>query len=156
MKYKKIILGLLIIVWMATIFIFSSQGSKKSKGTSTNAIEFIVDKFYDTSNMTEKEKAEKIENLQRPIRKLAHFSIYTIGGAITMVFVNRLKLDNKKKILYSFTFCLIYALTDEIHQYFVPGRSCEVLDVAIDSVGALLGILITYSIIKFISKKQKF
>ena len=35
-----------------------------------------------------------------------------------------------------------YAVTDEFHQYFVPGRSCEVRDMLIDSCGVLVGVLI--------------
>lgn len=122
MKYKKIFLIILIIIWMATIFMFSHQGSKKSKGTSTRVIEFIVDKVYDTSNMSEKERAEKVESLQTPVRKLAHFTIYTLGGVITFVFMNKLNTENKRKILYSIMFCLIYAIIDEIHQYFIPRK----------------------------------
>lgn len=122
MKYKKIFLIILIIAWMATIFMFSHQGSKKSKSTSTRAIEFIVDKVYDTSNMSEKERAEKVESLQTPVRKLAHFTIYTLGGVITFVFMNKLNTENKRKILYSIMFCLAYAIIDEIHQYFIPRK----------------------------------
>ena len=32
-----------------------------------------------------------------------------------------------------------YGATDELHQYFVPGRSCDVLDWLADTVGALVG-----------------
>ena len=35
-----------------------------------------------------------------------------------------------------------YAVTDEIHQLFVPGRSCELRDICIDAVGVLCGCLI--------------
>jgi len=35
-----------------------------------------------------------------------------------------------------------YAVTDEIHQYFVPGRSCEFRDICIDMIGVLAGVLI--------------
>jgi VanZ family protein len=33
----------------------------------------------------------------------------------------------------------LYGVSDELHQYFVPGRSCDVRDVAADAVGAALG-----------------
>jgi VanZ family protein len=36
---------------------------------------------------------------------------------------------------------IVYAITDEIHQSFVPGRSPRVLDVGIDALGVLLGLL---------------
>lgn len=34
-----------------------------------------------------------------------------------------------------------YAVTDEFHQSFVPGRSCEFRDIVIDSCGVLTGVL---------------
>jgi VanZ family protein len=37
--------------------------------------------------------------------------------------------------------CLFFAITDEIHQSFVPGRGPRVLDVGIDTIGALVGLL---------------
>lgn len=44
--------------------------------------------------------------------------------------------------LVSWIICTLYAGTDELHQYFVPGRACSLRDVCIDSAGALLGVLI--------------
>jgi len=38
-------------------------------------------------------------------------------------------------------FCVLYAISDETHQIFVPGRSAQISDVLIDSVGAIVGIL---------------
>lgn len=35
----------------------------------------------------------------------------------------------------------LYAITDEVHQRFVPGRSCQAADWAIDTAGAALGLL---------------
>ena len=52
----------------------------------------------------------------------------------------------------------IYAISDEVHQIFVDGRSCELRDWAIDTVGAILGAIgffVIYSIIDAIIKKHK-
>ncbi|MFZ0614684.1 MAG: VanZ family protein [Desulfobacterales bacterium] len=35
----------------------------------------------------------------------------------------------------------LYGISDEIHQYFVPGRSADIMDAAADFVGAALGAL---------------
>ena len=155
MKYKKIILIILIIIWMATIFTFSSQVSDKSSNTSGNTIRFILNKLQITKNMNEQQVDELVENLQTPIRKLAHFSVYTLGEVLFFTLFNQYKTQNKKKIIYSVVLCMLYAITDEIHQYFVPGRSCELRDVLIDTAGALLGVLIVYGISKVFSKKIK-
>ena len=152
MKKKKIILRILIVIWMIVIFIFSNQVSDKSSNTSGNSIKFILEKLSITKNMDEQQIAELVESLQTPIRKLAHFSIYTIGGVLTSIYFSLDAKNIKKNILLAFIFCVIYAITDEIHQHFVPGRSCELRDVLIDSSGAMLGILISQIIIKFCKK----
>lgn len=43
--------------------------------------------------------------------------------------------------------CSLFALSDETHQLFVPGRSFQLLDLAIDLIGICLGLLI-YSMIR--------
>ena len=155
MKHKKIILITLILLWMVIIFIFSSQVSDKSSNISGNTIRIILNKLQLTQNMNEQQINEMVENLQTPMRKIAHFSIYTVGGVLVMVFFSKLNITSKKKIIYSLVFCAIYAVLDELHQYFVPGRSCEIRYVLIDSTGSLLGILVSYYIIKIFQKKQK-
>lgn len=44
-------------------------------------------------------------------------------------------------LLIAFCFASLYGATDEIHQYFVPERSSDILDWVADTVGALLAIL---------------
>ena len=51
--------------------------------------------------------------------------------------------------------CAVYAATDELHQMFVQGRSCEVRDILIDSLGALTGILIACLISVLRAKKKQ-
>ena len=58
----------------------------------------------------------------------------------------------KKGMAYGILTGVAYAMTDEIHQLFVPGRSCQVTDVLIDSAGVLfgsvIGVLIFISTVK--------
>ncbi len=148
MKHRKIILSILIIVWMATIFMFSNQWSQKSSNVSGKTIRFILDKLSITENMDKVQIDKLVEKLQTPIRKLAHFSIYALGGIISFIFINEYNLKHGKKLLFALAICVIYAIVDEIHQYFIPGRSCEIRDVLIDSTGAILGIFISNLFIK--------
>lgn len=155
MNKKKIIILILIMLWMIGVFMFSDQGSDQSTGTSGKTIGFIIDSLSITKNMNEIERQELIETLQPLVRKLAHFTIYTIGGILAYAFVNEYNTSNKKKFLYSVLFCFAYAITDELHQVFVPGRSGEVRDVLIDTSGAALGTLITYGFIMIFQKNKK-
>ena len=47
-----------------------------------------------------------------------------------------------------------YAVTDEFHQLFVPGRSGQMTDVMIDSGGALVGLLALHVIRMFIENRK--
>ena len=53
----------------------------------------------------------------------------------------------------SFLVCVLYAISDEVHQLFVPGRGAQVKDVFIDSAGAIVGVGL-YLIISRIMKSR--
>lgn len=89
------------------------------------------------------------------VRKLAHCLEFT---GLCVLF-NLSLLQSKKKIMPVFSIALTsaYAVTDELHQLFVEGRSCQMLDWAIDTAGAVLGtlgFLVLYCIISKIYKSK--
>jgi VanZ family protein len=43
-----------------------------------------------------------------------------------------------KACVFMVVFCLLYGISDEFHQYFVPGRSVSALDVCADTFGGVL------------------
>ena len=155
MKTKRIILGILIIIWMVTIFYMSSQEGDTSSNTSGKTIRAVVDTLQKTKKLTEKEKAKIVEDWQTPTRKLAHFSIYTVGGILLYNFMNTFEISKKKKFEYATIAGFCYAVSDEIHQFFVADRSNEIGDVLIDTGGVITGILITIVIMKLIEKVKK-
>ncbi len=54
--------------------------------------------------------------------------------------------------MLSLMICILYAISDEVHQSFVPGRGPGVMDVLIDSAGAMVGIGM-YEMISRIKRK---
>lgn len=48
----------------------------------------------------------------------------------------------------------VYGVTDEFHQIFTPGRSCDPVDWAVDTVAAALGALICYFMLKALRKRR--
>lgn len=59
-------------------------------------------------------------------------------------------MRNIFKVIMSFFIGVTYAITDEIHQYFTPGRNASIVDVCIDSAGVLTGIFILVILIVFV------
>ena len=70
--------------------------------------------------------------------KILHFIAYAFLGFSTILFIkaNFQKLNKKQIIIWSIIITSIYGLSDEIHQYYVPGRYSEFLDWFADFLGA--------------------
>ncbi len=119
MRKTSILFIILTIVWMIVIFCFSNQQSDESKNTSSDVTKKIVNIIY-KNTLSEQEKETKIEELNPVIRKLAHYTIYTIGGIIICMTLTTFEVQTKNKILVTQAIGSMYAITDEIHQYFVP------------------------------------
>lgn len=152
---KKYSLKVLTLIWMISVFCFSNQGSLESSKVSAGITEKIITYFHIT-NYVEQENAEKVtECAEMIIRKLAHYSIYTLGGILLFLEINQKEISKNKKIGICQLIGTSYAITDEIHQFFVPGRSCEIRDVCIDSLGILTGIIIAIVILKIGKSKIK-
>jgi len=144
MKNKKRIYLIISILIMAFIFIQSSLPAALSDAESNWLIRLIPGISENT--------ALKLTFI---VRKSAHFLEYTLLGlSLYLTFGNnRLtdrRWDNRKWKKTTGIFHekylpwlagTLYAVTDELHQHFVPGRSCELRDVCIDSAGVLCGIL---------------
>jgi VanZ family protein len=73
------------------------------------------------------------------------FSVKKGGHALGYLLLGRAYLygigSGKKSPWLALGLCILYAVTDEIHQSFVPGRSPRIFDVGIDTLGTLLGLL---------------
>lgn len=132
MKMNKniltIILLILLLLDFTIIFKFSSQNSEKSSGVSRAVTATII------KPIVEKLNQKDLVIFEAVIRKLAHFSLYLSVGVLTMsLMVINIKGKEKKQIFYSFVIGVLYAISDEIHQLFVPGRAAAVTDVLIDA-----------------------
>lgn len=140
----KILKIILIVAWMVIVFSFSNQGGTKSSNTSRKVTVAVVQTISDKSI---EENEPLIEKVDKVIRKLAHYTIYTIGGFLIMNYAYTTGKRPKEKIFYSIAFGAGYAITDELHQFFVSGRSARIFDVGIDTLGVATGVLM-YLIIR--------
>jgi VanZ family protein len=68
------------------------------------------------------------------LRKIAHAAEFAVLGFLLLRAVRR----EPAALVLGFA----YAVSDEVHQHFVPGREGAVLDVAIDAVGVAIGVLL--------------
>src|SRR6185437_14393095 len=82
--------------------------------------------------------------LEPPWDKLVHAAVYGALGLLVeaALAATRPDLPLYKRHLIAFLAVSLYGATDEWHQAFVPGRSCDVLDWAADTVGGALGMAV--------------
>lgn len=90
--------------------------------------------------------------------KIEHFSAYFILGillSLTLLFQNKFSKIKKYFTLFTGLIIGLYAALDEIHQLFVPGRDCDILDWTADMIGASIGILLIIFLIKIFQYSRK-
>lgn len=118
------------LVMMGIIFIFSSCNADLSAIQSQMVVNYLKE-FIPVNSFL--------------VRKLAHFSLFFVLG-----FTIYLLTKNYKR---TFIITSLYAIGDEVHQYFVPGRSCELRDVVID-VGGCVTVLIIIKLWRYLNDKR--
>lgn len=159
LKYKDKVLIILAIIWMGVIFMFSAQVSDESKSSSNKVTSAVVNTVISIKkeNISEEKRQKIIEDKTFIVRKTAHFTEYFILGLILILFLQTKEKLTTKYIILAIIFCVLYATSDEIHQLFVDGRSCKIMDILIDTCGSSLAILGFTSIYKITTnlKKQK-
>ncbi len=72
-----------------------------------------------------------------------HLLEYAILAALCFRAVTQ-TFPNRQPALWALAITALYALSDEWHQSFVPGRDAEVMDLVIDFLGALLGLSVRH------------
>ena len=140
--FKRIIFLIMLIVTFYIIFNFSAQDGEQSGSLSRKITTFIVEILSKVKNMDYNLKLHYIMKLESIVRKLAHFSIYTLVGFSVMGFFCTFDIKNKYKLLSSVLIGVTYAASDEWHQSFTPGRTPSLIDVGIDTLGVLTGIFV--------------
>jgi len=71
-----------------------------------------------------------------------HFLAFFFFNAFLMISIIKGQHKNKKFLLITILISILYAFSDEFHQYFVPGRSSTISDVLIDTTGILFASII--------------
>ena len=73
------------------------------------------------------------------VKKGGHMTGYAL---LAVSLVVGQKKHTPRAIALALGVCCLYALSDEFHQSFVPGRNATLIDVGIDGIGAGVGLLV--------------
>ncbi len=149
---KKRATIILHITIMGLIIWFSSRTAIESSGQSGFVLKLLS--FIMGIESVEALDAETYSFYQHMIRKLAHLTIYGVLGILTYTHFISWHKDRSKMMKYSIVFCICFAISDEVHQYFVPGRAMMLKDVMIDTVGASLGIVVISWLVGWLDRSK--
>ena len=137
-RKKRLFPLVITILIMAFIFLQSALPADLSKEESNLIVQALIEFLQIDAEL-----------LSFVVRKCAHFTEYLLLGVSLYATVREydpVRLERSEQLrrtaLISWGIGALYALTDEVHQAFVPGRSCEIRDMLIDSCGVAAGVLI--------------
>ena len=143
----RIILLLLIVFNFSVIWVNSSLVSKDSDKTSRIVAQSIAKKIVKNFETLPKSQQDShVSKLNEKIRSSAHFAEFVPLGLMWWIFFFVLFSPKDKRwylpllsLICSLVTSMLCALSDEIHQIYVEGRSFELKDIATDTLGALCG-----------------
>lgn len=147
---RAILLGIIVALSLS-IFSFSAQNATESGGLSTKICEIILRIFCGRDSVT----PERVDRIEPFIRKLAHFSEYLVLGFSWLWLIRTFEVRHAVGFWAAVGVSALYAVSDEVHQLFVPGRSGQVTDVLLDTAGALCGALLWTALAALFRKKTK-
>ncbi len=140
---NRIISWLAVVLWMAFIFYLSHQPAAVSNEMSKGVTEVIIETVEKTVP-NHAAMSIDVDQWNRIVRKNAHFFAYFVLGLFV---IHAMKVSWQRKngwqnLALALGFCILYAILDEVHQLFVPGRGGQVKDVLIDAAGAAFGVIL--------------
>jgi VanZ family protein len=154
--FRLLLAGLFLAVTLAgmlAIYSLSAENGSVSSTRSENVTEWIaqeVNEHIQTEKeieIVEKFKALVVryspyEGWEANVRKLAHFSLYFVLGALVWLILSALGAKPGLKWFLAVLAAFAFACTDEYHQLAVDGRTMSWLDVGIDTFGAFCSVTI--------------
>lgn len=156
---KKVIFIVFCLIWLCFIFYNSSQSGVKSNVRSFNIVNSIREELRGSKGEVKKNygtlpQNKRDEGINLFIRKNAHAFEYCVLATLVTVLLFHFGMRGRGAIVYILFICLLYAVLDEFHQLYVPGRTSQVSDVLIDFAGANIGMWFSYFVYYIILKKN--
>ncbi|MEW9053834.1 MAG: VanZ family protein [Neobacillus sp.] len=137
------------IAWMASIFMATQLPYFTGQNTAKVIEKAVVKERVAVENPGATSK--EVNKLNLLVRKSTHVIVF---GILALLLYKSMEPLRFSYLLAWFTTTL-YAITDEWHQSFVPGRSAAFQDVILDSMGALVALYILFFINTYVKRAAK-
>jgi len=128
---------------MTLVFNLSSQVAEQSNQLSTGITEIIVKTVERIVPQTDLD----IYKSNHIVRKSTHFFVYLVLGLLVMNALRRSGVYGYRSIVLALLICVLYAISDEVHQLFVPGKGGQVKDIILNIIMQEEGLPILYNLL---------
>lgn len=128
----------ILYILLGLIVFFIWDNSMQNGGSSDGFSIFFAEAFAPIVNKLGFHG--NIWTMNRIIRKLAHLTEFTILGSVLYTILRR--YITYGTVIKTIGLGMLIASLDEFIQLFSPGRSSQLSDILIDTIGVILGILL--------------
>ena len=137
---------ILLVIWLVVIFVFSNMDGDASYSLSSNILNGITNNSVASVGL--------YDTLHLVLRKLAHVFEYFILSALIYNYLRFYNLKQNTLYILVFVFNLICSSLDELHQLLTLDRDGRLVDVLIDSLGAIIFLIIIIIINRNATKRK--
>lgn len=137
-RWVRILLWICVIAVCAMIWGFSAQDGQRSEHTSGRVLRWaaaLLMHGFDTLALAEQQSL--YDTASWLIRKGAHFAEFALLAFLVRLLLRSYRV--RRGGLWAWLCASLYAVTDELHQFFMAARNASLADVGIDSMGAAAG-----------------
>lgn len=134
-----------VVIWAGVIFWMSSNtGSEVNQGLGIiSAVKAWLSAV-----------ADSLVGPGVDVSPVGHFTEYFVFGCLLANALRTAVGLRAAVVVGALAIGSLYGVTDEWHQYFVPDRSCDPADWAVDTVASGLGAWATYALMQHRAKKS--
>jgi VanZ family protein len=149
----KALSWLAVFVWMLAIYLLSAQPASVSNSNSKGIVSRVVDTTLKVTKVkiTEPQKKELVERINNVAREYMHGVVFLVLGFLVQNAVTVSGARRARAFAISLAICVVYAVSDEVHQLFVPGRAFQTSDLMMDTIGSITGILMALVVSRVVS-----
>jgi VanZ family protein len=125
---------------MAFVFWHSSKNGSESYEASGEIVDGVVDVINpDFGNSNDQQDLNAMLAIHLWFRKVVHVCVFALLCFLVTLLLSSYNMKRAFVALASIGFTILYAVSDELHQHFVPNRAGTLFDIGVDSLGAVIG-----------------
>lgn len=152
--WRRLLLWLPALGWYAVIFLFSAQTGAESGEISDRLALDLLRLGTDNPWTLSEVQYALLQLVTFLLRKAAHMAAYFVLTALLLLALRGLLSSKRRQAACAVGLCAVLAGLDEVHQFFVPGRSCQLRDVVIDTLGGLCFLLL-WAVVRTVKRRLR-